>query len=134
MRLSTQCRLRSLLTATAGVAVVFGLGVRSARFGGLAEYHQGQEQSCSLVALLANHCGTGDSTADLLTVVEKPGGGLEVRAVSTEAERLLEELGRRQPDRKRAYITQGVCDAWSTAARPTIPPLGTERPIPVPKS
>jgi hypothetical protein len=103
MRLPTQCHLRSLLAATVGVAVVFGLGVRSVRFGRLAEYHKGQEQFYSIVAFLTNHCGTGDGTADLLAVVEKPGGGLEVRAVSTEAERLLEELGRRRSERKRAY-------------------------------
>jgi hypothetical protein len=106
MRLPTRCRLRSLLAATAGVAVVFGLGVRSVRFGRLAEYHHGQEQFYSIAAFLTNHCGTGDGTADLLTVVEKPGGRLEVRAVSTEAERLLEELGRRQSDRKRAFERQ----------------------------
>jgi hypothetical protein len=83
--------------------VLFGLGIRSARFGGLAEYHQGQEQFCSIVALVKGRCGTGDGTADLLTVVEGPGGGWEVRAVSTEAGRLLEELGRRRSDCKRAY-------------------------------
>jgi hypothetical protein len=103
MRLPTRCRLRSLLAATAVVAVLLGLGVRSARFGGLAEYHQRQEQFSSFVALLQGRCGTGDGTADLLTVVEKPGRGWEVLAVSTEAGRLLEELGRRRSDCRRAY-------------------------------
>ena len=103
MRLPTQCRLRSLLAATAGVAVVVGLGVRSGRFGRLAEYHQGQEQLYSLAALLANHCGTGDGTDDLVTFVEKPGGGWEIHPVWTEAERRLEQLGRRRSECKRAY-------------------------------
>jgi hypothetical protein len=103
MRLPTQFRLRSLLAAIAVVAVVFSLGVRSARFGGLAQYHRGQEQFCSTVAFLTGHCGTGDGTDDLVTLVEKPGGRWEVRPVSAEAERLLEELGRRRSERKRAY-------------------------------
>jgi hypothetical protein len=103
MRLPTQFRLRSFLAALSGVAVVFSLGVRSAQFVGLAQYHRGQEQLCSAVALLTGHCGTGNGTDDLVTVVEKPGGGWEVRPVSTEAERLLEELGRRRSECKRAY-------------------------------
>ena len=136
MRLPTQCRLRSLLAATAGVAVVFGLGIRSARFGRIGEYHQGQEQFYSVVAYLAKPCGTGDGTADLLTVVEKPGGGLEVRAVSSEAVRLLEERGRRQSDRKRVYehrraTTCGERDYRRAAALPSaVGPSRAPPPLP----
>lgn len=75
MRVRTQYRLRSLLAAIAGVAVVLGLGVRWSRMSGLAHRHQQQEQIFSTLALLVSHCGYGDGTHDLLTVVKTPGGG-----------------------------------------------------------
>jgi len=96
--------LRSVMMIVAGLAVVMGLGVRSAHFRERSQYHRDLARSYRLLAWLLYQCGTDK----LLTLELKPGGGAILRRISPEAERKLNELANRKAVRKAALERLGA--------------------------
>jgi hypothetical protein len=91
------------MTIVAVLAVVMCLGVQSLRFRARSKYHDDLATSYAVRAFLLFECGSGDGTDELLTVERKPGGGAILRPVSSEAERMLNELANRKAVRKAAW-------------------------------
>ncbi|MFI5456356.1 MAG: hypothetical protein ACHRXM_12985 [Isosphaerales bacterium] len=94
-------RLRSLMMTVAGLAVVVGLGLRSARLRELAKYHHDRKLHYSVLALILGRCGSFDGLDELCTIELTPEGA-SVRPASPEAEQILKLRARERAVQKRA--------------------------------
>lgn len=97
-------RIKALMIAVTAVGLALGLQQHWARFQARAKYHSDREEFYSAVAFLSTHrdCGTGiDET--LTTLVRRPDGSWEVRPVSAEAEKILQERAAARAARAEQY-------------------------------
>jgi len=96
--------LRSLMSATAVIAVLLAIGVRSSRLNAQASYHRDRAQHYSFLGFVTGHCGIGkDDVGELLGAEMKPEGGIVFLPVSPEAERILQERTQRTKARRNAF-------------------------------
>jgi hypothetical protein len=96
--------LRLLMVILAGLAVVMGLGIRSARLRERSQYHNRLATDYTVRAGLIIQCAGGDGTDEVLMTIElTPGGGATFRPVSPEAERILQVNEMKRAARQRAY-------------------------------
>jgi len=90
-------RIKTLMIAVAAVGLALGLEQRWARSQARAKYHSGQEMFYSF---LSKHRGWGTGVdEDLTTLVRSPDGLWELRPVSAEAEKILQERTARRAAR-----------------------------------
>jgi hypothetical protein len=81
--------VRALMAMVAGLAIMMGLGIRSARLQELSVYHYRLASDYSARSTLIDKCGNGADEL-LMTIYQLPGGGVTLRLVSPEAERILQ--------------------------------------------